>query len=296
MPIKIRSILLKPCGFPRCEASKNGDDGMKDYVLELARSQKDSNAKLNTMREYLQAYILKILHGQGFFRTNAFVGGTALRFLHGLPRFSEDLDFSKEKQPADSFEAFLKKLKRELELAGYEISISCRDQKTVQKASVKFEALLHEAGLSPLPGQKLAVKLEIDTHPPEGAGLKTEIVNKYFPIAFLSYDLPSLFAGKLTALFLRRYTKGRDLFDLGWYLSRWRGLVPNLALLRNGLEQASWRGPLPTESTWRDPVYGFVEKIDWERVREDVQNFLENPSDLDVFTKDNVLGLVKEKR
>ena len=268
---------------------------MKDYALQLAASQSGFNAKLNILREYLQAYILKILQRHGLFQAAAFQGGTALRFLYELPRFSEDLDFALERKKSHSFVQVTGKVKHELELAGYEVSVSCHDEKKVQKASVKFGKLLHEAGLSPLPAQKVSIKIEVDTNPPEGASLETRVVNKYFPISFLAHDLPSLFAGKLTALFSRKYTKGRDLFDLGWYLSRWKNLVPNLILLQNGLKQTAWRGPFPAESTWRELVYGFVEKIDWKEVREDVQNFLENPSDRDIFTKENVLRLVQER-
>jgi len=67
---------------------------VRDYVLELVAARTGLNAKLNIMREYLQAYILRIMHDEGVFRSTAFLGGTALRFLHKLPRFSEDLDFS----------------------------------------------------------------------------------------------------------------------------------------------------------------------------------------------------------
>lgn len=266
---------------------------MKDYVLELSASKKSFNAKLNIMREYLQAYILKILHEEGFFRSNAFVGGTALRFLYGLPRFSEDLDFSLEKKENNSFIEILKKVKQELTLAGYEISVSYQSEKTVQKGAVKFERLMYEAGLSPLKNQKFSVKLEIDTNPPEGALLKTEIVNKYFPIAFLAHDLNSLFAGKLIAFLARRCTKGRDFFDVGWYLSRWKDLSPNMALLQNGLRQASWQGALPDESTWRETIYEVVKRADWKRVRGDIESFLENPSDLNIFTRENILQLIQ---
>lgn len=267
---------------------------MKDYVLQLAASRAGYNAKLNSLREYLQACILKILQGEDLLQSAAFMGGTALRFLYGLPRFSEDLDFSLERKKTYSFAKILEKVKRELTLSGYEVSVGYHEEKTVQKASVKFEGLMYEAGLSPQRGQKFSVKIEIDTHPPRGAGLKTEIVNKYFPIAFLCHDLASLFAGKLTALLARRYSKGRDFFDLGWYLSRWRGLAPNFTLLQNALRQAGWEaGPLPMESAWRPLIYEVVERTDWKKVKADVENFLENPSDLNVFTKENVLELVK---
>ena len=46
------------------------------------------------LREILQEIVLLGLYDSGFFNHAAFYGGTALRILHKLPRFSEDLDFS----------------------------------------------------------------------------------------------------------------------------------------------------------------------------------------------------------
>ena len=256
---------------------------------------KGQYAKLNVLREYLQAYILRILHDAGFFRSAAFVGGTALRFLYAVPRFSEDLDFSRAEGKAVGFVPLLKKVEAELRAAGYEAGVACDDGKAVQSAFVRFTGLLHEAGLSPHKNQNLSVKIEIDTNPPEGALLETALVNRHFPIAFLCHDRPSLFAGKLNAVLCRRYTKGRDFFDLGWYLSRWPELSPNLLLLQNGLRQMKWQGPRPEESTWRDIIAEAVMKADWRKVVEDARNFLENPADMGIFSKENILLLLKKR-
>lgn len=266
---------------------------MKDYALELVSKQADNRSKLNILREYVQAYILRIMHDQGFFRTAAFLGGTALRFLHNLPRFSEDLDFSLVKAEELKFVELIKKLKEELHLAGYSVALTYNHTKTVNNAFIKFEGLMFQAGISPLKSQKFTVKLEIDTRPPEGAGLTTEIVTKYFPISYLTYDLPSLFAGKLNAILSRKYTKGRDFFDLGWYLSRWRDLSPNLLLLKNGLEQTGWKKEFPSEASWKNLIYEVVRAADWNKVKNDVEKFLENPKDLNIFTKENILSLLK---
>ena len=266
---------------------------MKDYVLELVSKKEGYNAKLNAMREYLQAYILKVMHDESVFRSTAFVGGTALRFLHDLPRFSEDLDFSLALKPSYTFPDLLKKIMSELKAVGYEAALVYNDQKTVNSAFIRFSGLMFEAGISPMKSQKFSVKIEIDTNPPQGAVLETKIVNKYFPISFLSYEIDSLFAGKLHALLSRKYVKGRDYFDLGWYLSKWKDLTPNLMLLTNALRQTKWVGELPTKDTWRSQIHKIVDKTDWNVVKKDAENFLENPSDLSVFTKENVLGLLK---
>jgi predicted nucleotidyltransferase component of viral defense system len=265
---------------------------MKDYLLELVAKQSGYNAKLNALREYLQAYTLRIMHDEGLFRTTAFLGDTALRFLYGLPRFSEDLDFSLAKQNGYKFSALITKVKEELLQAGYNISTTHDEGKTVCKSFIRFEGLMYEAGISPLKSQKFSVKIEIDTNPPEGAVLKTDIVNKYFPISFLSYDLASLFAGKIHALLSRKYTKGRDFFDLGWYLSKWKDLSPNFVLLTNALKQTGWKKEIPAPQTWRRLLTDVVKEADWKKVKQDVENFLENPRDLEIFTQENTLKLL----
>lgn len=266
---------------------------MKDYIIDLVLKQSGHNARLNLLREYLQAYILRVMHDAGAFRSAAFVGGTALRFLYGLPRFSEDLDFSAVNGPGLPFPGLLKKIKGELALAGYDVAVNYNEEKTVRSAFVKFSGLLSAAGLSGHKEQRLSIKLEIDSNPPGGAGLEVRVVNKYFPVAFQTYDVPSLFAGKMHCVFSRRYVKGRDFFDVGWYLSKWPGLRPNLILLRNALNQTGWKGALPAEDNWRDMLFEKTAGTDWGKVRRDVENFLENPSDREIFAKENILGLIK---
>lgn len=266
---------------------------MKDYALELARSRSDSSDKLNIMREYVQAYILRIMHDEGAFRTTVFLGGTALRFLYNLPRFSEDLDFSAADKKEYAFAGIVKKVKQELALAGYDAKVTYNDEKIVKNAFFKIEGLMYEAGISRYKTQNFSIKIEIDTNPPEGATVKTEVANKYFPISFLTYDISSLFAGKVHALLNRKYTKGRDFFDLGWYLSQWRDITPNFIMLKNALMQTGWKGEIPSEKTWREYLFNVVERVDWKKARQDVENFLERPKDMDVFTKENVLNLIK---
>ena len=266
---------------------------MKDYCLELVSNKKHAVEKINVMREYLQAYALKVFHNRGMFRSMAFVGGTALRFLHGLPRFSEDLDFSLVRQdPRFSISGIMAVVRNEFVLAGYDAGVSYNDAKTVQSAVVKFEGLMKEAGISPLAHRKLSIKIEIDTKPPEGAILIREIINKYFPLSFLSHDIRSLFAGKLHALLSMKYLKGRDFFDVGWYLSKWKDLVPNIELLQNALLQTGWKKERIDENNWRNIVSERVKVADWNKVKADVRNFLDRPSDSEVFSKEVLIRLL----
>ena len=70
---------------------------MKEEAIAIAGEESDPSRRLNVLREYLQACILRSLHESEGFVQLSFVGGTALRFLYNLPRFSEDLDFTLEK-------------------------------------------------------------------------------------------------------------------------------------------------------------------------------------------------------
>ena len=266
---------------------------MKDHCLALVAAKSGYNEKLNAMREYLQAYILSFMYEGGVFRYTAFVGGTALRFLHGLPRFSEDLDFSQTGKDKVDFGALMSKIMRELELAGYSAAALVKEDKMVNSAFIKFEALMHEAGISPLKSQKFSVKIEIDTNPPQGAVLEELLVNKYFPINFLAYDPASLFAGKVHAILSRKYTKGRDLFDLGWYLMTWKGIAPNFTQLNNALVQSKWSGPIISKMNWVEVVSDAVAKADWEKVRSDVEQFLERPRDIELLSKESVSRMLR---
>ena len=267
---------------------------MKEYILSLMAAQPEANGKRNIMREYLQATILRHLHDKGVFRVAAFIGGTALRFLYDLPRYSEDLDMSLTGTEQLPFEPLMKTVKDELTLAGYHVSISYNDTQTVQYANIKFDDLLFEAGLTPHRNQRFSIKLDVDTRPPEGPVLVSRLVNKYFPLTFLTYDPPSLLSGKLHALLARSHVKGRDYFDLAWCLSRWKNMAPNIPFLRNALIQTKFNKDLPTESSWRAIVTTIVQQTDWNMVTTDVTNFLERPADKNILTKENVLNLLSE--
>ena len=104
----------------------------------------------------------------------AFHGGTCLRFLFALPRYSEDLDFTLEGDPSRyDLRAWLKAIRAELAREGYVVDLSMRDGRTVHSAFVRVRGILHEAGLSLRREEALAVKIEVDTRPPAGAVLDT---------------------------------------------------------------------------------------------------------------------------
>ena len=248
----------------------------------------------NASREYLQARILGALQRAGAMIPLAFHGGTALRFLYSSQRYSEDLDFALE-QAKDQydFRAYLKAIRSVLTAEGYAVELKVSDQKVVHSAFVRFAGLLNELGLSPFRDEVLAVKIEVDTNPPAGAGLATTVIRRHVPLQLQHHDRASLLAGKLHAILQRPYTKGRDIYDLLWYLSDpgWPG--PNLTLLNNALRQTGWTGPELTGDSWRGAVRERLRSLAWDHVAADVRPFLEPGADAGLLTLENLLRVLQ---
>ncbi len=258
---------------------------MKEYLRQLTESAPHAIARNALAREYIQARVLEALQETGSFMRWAFVGGTALRFLFSIPRFSEDLDFSLINPGVGScFRESLAEVQRVFLREGYRIEITVNERTTVASAWLKFPGLPYEIGLSPHPTQVLSIKLELDTQPPPGARLETSIVRRHCTLNLCHYDRASLLAGKLHAILSRQWTKGRDLYDLAWYLAARNWPEPNLVQLNAALAQTKWDGPALTDSNWRGELAHRLEVLDWERARADVMPFLERERDIDLVT------------
>ncbi|MCX7723166.1 MAG: nucleotidyl transferase AbiEii/AbiGii toxin family protein [Verrucomicrobiae bacterium] len=267
---------------------------MKEHLQQLVAGQRNLVLARCFAREYLQARILQSLQEQGAFVDWAFHGGTALRFLYGLPRFSEDLDFAlvaPERDPM--FRVRLKAVAGDFTAEGYSVRVTVNDRKPVHSAFVNFVGLPFELGLSPHRSEVLAVKLELDTRPPAGAGLTTTIVRRHVILHLHHHDRASLLAGKLHAVLARRYLKGRDVFDLIWYLSDRTWPAPNLEFLNNALAQTGWRGPAITNENWRSVVAKALAAAEWGKVVSDARPFLEHEKDAELLEKGNLLRLLQ---
>lgn len=265
---------------------------MKARALELADAVDDPGQRLNVLREYIQASVLRSLHESQAFQTLCFVGGTALRFLYDLQRYSEDLDLSLESGTGYSPREWLAKLERDLAYAGFDATIAWNDRKTVHVGWVRIAGLLHETQLAALPEQKLSIKIEIDTRPPSGADTDNRVVNRHFLVAFRTYDLPSLMAGKVHALIARSYPKGRDWYDLLWYGSHSPRIEPNHRLLQSALDQTEGVGTHDA-ARWRDLVRSVLDELDLNALRTDVAPFLERQSDVDLLTVPHLRGVLE---
>ncbi len=266
---------------------------MIDHLRTLIASQAGFLPRQNLCREYLQARLLESLQREGAFRAWAFCGGTCLRFLFGLPRFSEDLDFSlAEADPGLPFREVMEGVRRRLAAEGYAVEAKVNDQRKVHAAMVSFRGLPKQLGLSPDPRIALSIKIELDTRPPPGAVLATTLIRRHVVVHLSHHDRASLLAGKLHAILSRPWLKGRDLYDLAWYLADRTWPPPNLPFLRAALQQTSWPGQLPTATTWKRLLVAHLTKADWARARADIEPFLERPADLTWITPEVLLPLL----
>lgn len=253
--------------------------------------------KKNVVKEIMQEMVLCGLSRAGFFKSAAFYGGTALRIYYGLDRFSEDLDFSlKEKDEHFDLSAYFPILEKEIAAFGLHVDITEKAKSVdsqVQSAFLKGntkEHLLLFYGDREIPGihagEKIRIKFEVDTNPPEYARFEHQYRLLPSPYGAALYDASSLFAGKIHAVLCRGWKnriKGRDLYDYVFFLSR--NTPVNLAHLRARLQQSGYLKPEQefTLANLKAHLNGRFETIDYSQAREDVIPFIKNQDSLQVW-------------
>lgn len=276
---------------------------MNDLLKQLISKPSPESEQdiLQLLRESLQSLSLLGLWRSNFFEHAAFYGGTALRILYGLDRFSEDLDFSLLKPNPDfTFEKYKDFIKRELEAFGFEVNFEVKEKSQrseIESAFIKTNTLnqliLIEAPASitsAFDKQKvLKVKLEVDTNPPPG--FDTEMKYVFSPIQFAvkSFTLPSLFAGKMHAILCRKWktrVKGRDWYDFAWYV----GNYPELKIkhLEERMRQSGdyTEAEELTKEKLLDNLNTTIDKLDIDKARQEVEPFVDNKTSLELWSKE----------
>jgi predicted nucleotidyltransferase component of viral defense system len=251
-------------------------------MIELLKQQftpaMSNEEKINQTREFLQILALKIMYDKKYLNNLAFVGGTALRLLFNLRRFSEDLDFSLINKGGYNFIKINSQLEQELKLYGLNVETKVKLDRTVNNTFKKFSGLLKNLGLSSLDEQKLSIKIEVDANPPNGWNTETTLINKIYIINLVHFDLPSLYASKLHACFFRKYIKGRDYYDLVWYIGK--KIKPNYMLLNNAIKQTEGYDLKLNSQNFNDFLLSKLAKINFTKIKKDVERFLEDRTEL----------------
>ncbi len=268
---------------------------MKQDLRNIVSEAQSSMHGLNLAKEYLQSRILGIMQETGAMMPLAFCGGTALRFLYGLNRFSEYLDFSLVNKDVNfTLTDSTKKIMRILAVEGYTIQSKPRQSATsIQAVMLKFPELPFELGLSGRKTQKLAIRLEVDINPPAGAGTEITIIRKFQLLRLQHLDKSSLLAGKIHAVLMRGHTKGRDLYDLAWYLGNREWPEANMTMLKNALKQSGWTQERINSMNLYKELESRFDDLDWEFVRRDLQPFIEKPAELSILNRKDMTILLK---
>ncbi len=264
------------------------------------------NDYINGLREILQEVALLGLWRSKFFEKAAFYGGTALRVIYGLDRFSEDMDFSLL-EPLDSFDitGYTSFLEKETKGFGFDVRVE-RINKAIQspvqsaflKANTRNQLLVIETGeeiLQAIPkGQVLKIKLEVDTDPPPDFATQTRYLLQPIPFAVRAFVLPDLFAGKMHAVLCRRWknrVKGRDWYDLVWYAANHPEL--HLYHLEQRMRQTGdWKDDAPlTSESFKDLLTKGINNLNVDQARNEVEPFVKNPENLSIWSREFFLDV-----
>ncbi len=241
----------------------------------------------HAMREITQEIALMSLSRSGFFKYAAFHGGSCLRILNGLNRYSEALDFIlKTPNQGFNWKPFLNNVIQEFSMYGYKLTLkdSPKIQDPIQKVFIKDNSIgkimnLY-AGIPDQGTKSIKVKLEIDTTPPDGSVLQSKYLDFPLPYPVTILDPDSAFALKNHALLCRSYVKGRDWWDFIWCITRQFKI--NFPLLSNAIHQSGpWQeqGITVTKDWYIHQIRLKIEAINWKDAKADVSRFLK-PSDL----------------
>jgi len=279
---------------------------LERYQLEHTKDYKSA------VKEIIQEIALLGLWRAKFFEKAAFYGGTALRILYQLDRFSEGLDFTLLKpDPHFDLKGYVHAVQDELASFGFTAEVRKKEkvrQTVVDSAFIKLNTLqnlifigIPEGIFKDVhPTEVLKIRFEIDTDPPK-ANIETETRFLLLPSPFSvkTYRLEDLFAGKVHATLCREWkgrTKGRDWYDLIWYIAR--GVRLNLKHLESRMKQS---GNLPfeselTEGTLVELFEKKISRLDIESAKRDIIQFISDESKIALWSRDFFRQVLEQVR
>ena len=284
---------------------------MNDSVQSMLEKYKPRSEQdyTNALKEIIQEIALLGLWRSKFYEHAALYGGSALRILYQLNRFSEDLDFSLLKpDPEFTLAPYNQSICDELNAFGFTVEVKTKEKQVNTsiesafiKANTKTQLMMIHAPQSLIQQthgmHQLKIKMEVDTDPP--AGFQTEVKTLLQPIPFSvkTYTLPDLFAGKIHALLCRPWkirVKGRDWYDFIWYITH--KIPVNIAHLRQRLIQTqAWDKDLPlTASCLKKLLYEKIQKTDFIQAKSDITPFIQDPDALTLWSTDFFATLVTQ--
>ncbi len=204
-------------------------------ILEFAKSYGLPESKKRAIiREYLQAKIISLIYKQRISLKVYFVGGTALRMLYGLDRFSEDLDFDVPEVSRTEIRELLQIVSGELNRENFKHDFYGNLKENKDYFELRFPDILFASQISADEDEKLMIKLDFEAFWKKQAR-EVVFLNRYgFLANVVTKSLGQFLVEKLAAFLNRPKTEGRDVYDIVWLYAQ--GAKPDIEFARdNGL-------------------------------------------------------------
>ncbi len=269
---------------------------------------KSINDYENALKEIVQEIALLGLWRAKFYEKAAFYGGSALRILYGLNRFSEDLDFSLLKSDEDiNLSKYHKAIEIELTSFGLNVDVIPKtktNRTQIDSAFIKAGTLQNMISIEvPVNLRKkihknkvIKIKFEVDKDPPEGFDTEAKYLLQPIPFSINTFTMPSLFAGKMHAVLCRKWqhrVKGRDWYDLVWFTGR--NTLLNLKHLESRMKQSGHlkQQDILTKTKLLKLINNKIDNVDFLLAKDDVKNFIKDQDALKVWNKDFFRDIVQ---
>ncbi|HLO81375.1 MAG TPA: nucleotidyl transferase AbiEii/AbiGii toxin family protein [Chitinophagaceae bacterium] len=280
---------------------------IKEWLEEYKPANREQAEQ--ALREIMQEIALAGLGRAGFFEKAAFYSGTALRIFYGVKRFSEDLDFSLlEVEPGFELGPYLDGVIKEFEALGIDVTIKekLKSRKTaVDSAFLKpgtewKEIILKEIIPQERIGMRpdIKIKIEVDTNPPLGFTTEEKLLLRPFSFYTKCFSAPDLYAGKMHALLFRKWkgrTKGRDWFDMEWYIQN--NIPLNLEhLVVRSIQSGDWPKKKMSKTEFIQLLHSRIDQISIDDIKDDIVRFIPDQRPLAIWSRDYFKELIKRIR
>lgn len=266
---------------------------IKEWIAEYKPQNEEEI--LSALREIMQEITLAGLSRTDFFEKAAFYGGTALRIFYGLDRYSEDLDFSLLTPDSNfSLEPYFNAVTDEFKSLGLTISIIRKTKQTaIDSAFLKAETIWKEIVLEDIiketgvhSNKTLKIKIEVDRQPPLNFKTEEKLLLRPFSFYVKCFTQPSLFSGKMHALLFRKWknrVKGRDWYDLEWYIKKGIPLDVNHFLTR-AKDTNDWQEDSISPDQIIELLNMKIKSVSFSSIKDDVVRFIKDDDGLSIWS------------
>lgn len=180
------------------------------------------------IREYLQSKIISYLYNQPKSEKFSFIGGTSLRILKNLDRFSEDLDFDNLELSYQEIKRLFTKIFLDFKKENLKVDFSFKKTNGSGIGSFKFPGLLFDLGISADKNERLNIKINYTT-PRVKPETEVVILKRFgFLQPVITNTKSYLLSQKIRAALTRKDSQPRDFYDIVWLLSYRIGPHPKL--------------------------------------------------------------------